>query len=87
MSMMQTYDRRRPERIQIENFLLWLAKSRLDKPRVTLCEQSALGLGWLPATESHTELIDSFQGINRAELDHERLAAQASGSECPCENQ
>lgn len=90
----QIYQARRQERLLIEQFLLFVA-SREGKPRVALCEQRADLLAgpavkfvsWHPCIESHTELINQFQGINAEQLEAERAAESAAGSDCPCERE
>lgn len=85
-SMQQIYSARKEERLTVEHFLRFIA-TRPGKPRVVLAEDQADLLGKLtPPTESHTELIDQWQGINREQLEAERAAAQRGGADCPCEN-
>ena len=80
MSMEQTYQANKQDRLLIEHFLLFLS-TLPGEPRLVLCEHTALA-GWFPSTRSHTELIDQFQGIDRAQLDQERHASTAAGGAC-----
>lgn len=90
MSMTQKLAATAPERRAVRDFFGWLLIQRRnaspDAPEIALCEKTPLA-GWIPSTATAAELLDQWQGIDRAELERERAAALASGGDCPCERE
>jgi hypothetical protein len=66
------------ERKKLCLFLTWLCAQNL-----TLCVRNPLTGEFWPAQKHLIDLLDEYQGIDRAQLEAERKAALAV-EECPC---